>query len=62
MCPIEAYDVDIDQSSIQKLAVVKLTNQNAKDAILKGVVTKAPYIEAYCPKKDCKYILFFILV
>eukprot|EP00111_Clytia_hemisphaerica_P023073 TCONS_00067879-protein len=52
LSPIETYDADVDQNSIQKLAVVKLTNQNAKDAILKGVVTKAPYIEAYCPKKN----------
>ena len=40
-----------------RLAIAKMTNQLAEQAVLKGVITMSPYIEAYCRKeKDCKSV------
>ena len=42
----------------QILKVTKMTQESADKAVLKGVITKSPYIEAYCPKKGCKFFIF----
>ena len=48
-------DIDQKNSPQQKLMITKMTQELADKVVLKGVITKSPYIEAYCPKKECKY-------
>ena len=66
LVPVETEETneDIDDKKMpttkQRLVVAKMSQKSSDQAVLKGVITKSPYIEAYCPKGGCKLIILFI--
>ena len=47
-------DIESNGDIHRQVAITKLTSNNAKEAVLKGVITRSQFLEAYCPPKDCK--------
>jgi hypothetical protein len=53
-------NVKSDKDIHRQVVITKLTSETAKHAVLKGVITRSQYLEAYCPPKDCKFYVRFL--